>query len=131
MTIAAATCYEVNIFDKRPDPSYGTGAIVEYFGPGADTISATGKASICNMGAELGATCSIFHYDAAMARYLKATGREELADLADHAAELIAARRTIVSGLTLPVFVVHIAALIAPVPALVLGPIIEHLMLGI
>ncbi len=65
----------------------GTGAIVEYFGPGAESISATGKATICNMGAEIGATCSIFHYDAAMARYLKATGREELADLADHYAE--------------------------------------------
>ena len=65
----------------------GTGAIVEYFGPGAASISATGKATICNMGAEIGATCSIFHYDAAMARYLKATGREELADLADHYAE--------------------------------------------
>ncbi len=65
----------------------GTGAIVEYFGPGAASISATGKATICNMGAEIGATCSLFHYDAAMARYLKATGREELADLADHCAE--------------------------------------------
>ncbi|MGZ6896478.1 MAG: aconitate hydratase [Acidimicrobiia bacterium] len=68
----------------------GTGAIVEYFGPGAASISATGKATICNMGAEIGATCSIFHYDAAMARYLKATGREELADLADHYAEHLA-----------------------------------------
>ncbi len=65
----------------------GTGAIVEYFGPGAASISATGKATICNMGAEIGATCSVFHYDDAIARYLKATGREELADLADHSAE--------------------------------------------
>ena len=65
----------------------GTGAIVEYFGPGAASISATGKATICNMGAEIGATCSVFHYDDAIARYLKATGREELADLADHFAE--------------------------------------------
>jgi aconitate hydratase len=65
----------------------GTGAIVEYFGPGAESISATGKATICNMGAEIGATCSVFHYDAAMARYLEATGREGLADLADHYAE--------------------------------------------
>jgi len=61
----------------------GTGAIVEYFGPGADTISATGKATICNMGAEIGATCSVFAYDANMAAYLKATGREAIADAAD------------------------------------------------
>jgi aconitate hydratase len=60
--------------------SGGTGAIVEYFGPGADTISATGKATICNMGAEIGATCSIFPYDDEMAAYLKATGREAIAD---------------------------------------------------
>jgi aconitate hydratase len=64
----------------------GTGAIVEYFGPGADTISATGKATICNMGAEIGATCSVFAYDANMAAYLKATGREAIADAADHVA---------------------------------------------
>jgi aconitate hydratase len=62
----------------------GTGAIVEYFGPGADTISATGKATICNMGAEIGATCSLFGYDQNMAMYLKATGREAIADAADH-----------------------------------------------
>jgi aconitate hydratase len=61
----------------------GTGAIVEYFGPGADSISATGKATICNMGAEIGATCSVFGYDANMAAYLKATGREDIADAAD------------------------------------------------
>ncbi len=61
----------------------GTGAIVEYFGPGTESISATGKATICNMGAEIGATCSLFHYDAAMARYLTATGRAPLAELAD------------------------------------------------
>ncbi|HUF33987.1 MAG TPA: aconitate hydratase [Acidimicrobiales bacterium] len=61
----------------------GTGAIVEYIGPGAATISATGKATICNMGAEIGATTSLFGYDAAMARYLKSTGREEIADRAD------------------------------------------------
>src|SRR6476660_9388187 len=65
----------------------GTGAIVEYFGPGASSISATGKATICNMGAEIGATCSLFHYDDAITRYLKATAREELADLADQFAE--------------------------------------------
>jgi aconitate hydratase len=65
----------------------GTGAIVEYFGPGTETISATGKATICNMGAEIGATCSLFPYDQHAAAYLKATGREALADLADAHAE--------------------------------------------
>jgi aconitate hydratase len=61
----------------------GTGAIVEYFGDGADSLSATGKGTICNMGAEIGATCSIFTYDEKMSAYLKATGREEVAALAD------------------------------------------------
>ena len=61
----------------------GTGAIVEYFGDGADSLSATGKATICNMGAEIGATCSLFTYDAKMSAYLKATEREEVARLAD------------------------------------------------
>jgi aconitate hydratase len=61
----------------------GTGAIVEYFGEGADSLSATGKGTICNMGAEIGATCSIFAYDEKMSSYLKATGREEVALLAD------------------------------------------------
>ena len=61
----------------------GTGAIVEYFGPGADTISATGKATICNMGAEIGATCSVFGYDSHMAEYLQATGRADIAAAAD------------------------------------------------
>ncbi len=61
----------------------GTGAIVEYFGDGADSLSATGKATICNMGAEIGATCSLFTYDSKMASYLKATEREEVARLAD------------------------------------------------
>ena len=65
----------------------GTGAIVEYFGEGAESISATGKATICNMGAEIGATCSLFGYDARSAAYLKATGREAIADLADAHAE--------------------------------------------
>jgi aconitate hydratase len=65
----------------------GTGAIVEYFGPGADSISATGKATVCNMGAEIGATCSVFAYDHNMAQYLKATGREAIADAADKVAD--------------------------------------------
>src|SRR3954453_21071298 len=63
--------------------SGGTGAIVEYFGPGADTITATGKGTICNMGAEIGATTSLFPYDGNMAAYLKATAREEIADAAN------------------------------------------------
>ncbi|HSZ33614.1 MAG TPA: aconitate hydratase [Puia sp.] len=62
----------------------GTGAIVEYFGVGADSLSATGKATICNMGAEIGATCSLFPYDDRMSAYLKATDREEVAILADN-----------------------------------------------
>jgi aconitate hydratase len=61
----------------------GTGAIVEYFGEGAGTISCTGKGTICNMGAEIGATTSIFSYDNKMSVYLKATGRGEAAELAD------------------------------------------------
>ena len=61
----------------------GTGAIVEYFGEGADNMSATGKGTVCNMGAEIGATCSIFAYDEKMSAYLKSTGRAEVAKLAD------------------------------------------------
>ncbi len=67
--------------------SGGTGAIVEYFGPGAESLSATGKGTICNMGAEIGATTSLFGYDAAMARYLSATGRAAVAAAADGVAE--------------------------------------------
>ncbi len=61
----------------------GTGAIIEYFGPGARSLSATGKGTICNMGAEVGATTSLFGYDEAMARYLRATERAEVAEMAD------------------------------------------------
>lgn len=61
----------------------GTGAIVEYFGPGAQALSCTGKGTICNMGAEIGATTSTFGYDESMERYLRATGRDEVADLAN------------------------------------------------
>jgi aconitate hydratase len=61
----------------------GTGHIIEYFGEGAESLSCTGKATICNMGAETGATCSIFGYDASMSAYLKASGREDVAQLAD------------------------------------------------
>ena len=61
----------------------GTGAVVEYFGEGATNMSCTGKGTICNMGAEIGATTSTFGYDESMSRYLKATGREEIAAAAD------------------------------------------------
>jgi len=61
----------------------GTGAIVEYFGEGATSMSCTGKGTICNMGAEIGATTSTFGYDNSMERYLRATGRSEVADLAN------------------------------------------------
>ena len=61
----------------------GTGAIVEYFGEGAKTLSCTGKGTICNMGAEIGATTSTFGYDEAMERYLRATGRDAVADMAN------------------------------------------------
>jgi aconitate hydratase len=61
----------------------GTGAIVEYFGEGATSMSCTGKGTICNMGAEIGATTSTFGYDASMSRYLQSTGRADIAALAD------------------------------------------------
>jgi aconitate hydratase len=65
----------------------GTGAIVEYFGEGANSLSATGKSTICNMGAEIGATTSVFHYDQKMAEYLRATERADIATEADKVAE--------------------------------------------
>jgi aconitate hydratase len=61
----------------------GTGAIVEYFGPGAESMSCTGKGTICNMGAEIGATTSTFGYDDSMRRYLNGTGRAEVAAMAE------------------------------------------------
>ena len=61
----------------------GTGAIIEYFGPGAENLSCTGKGTICNMGAEVGATTSTFGYDESMEKYLRATGRDEVADEAN------------------------------------------------
>jgi len=69
----------------------GTNRVIEYFGPGTASISCTGKGTITNMGAELGATTSIFPYDERMATYFKATGRGELADLANEHAELLRA----------------------------------------
>jgi len=65
----------------------GTGYIVEYFGEGAQSISCTGKGTICNMGAEIGATTSIFGYDKKMSEYLISTGRKEVSDLANQIAE--------------------------------------------
>jgi aconitate hydratase len=67
----------------------GTGCIVEYFGEGAKSLSATGKGTICNMGAEIGATTSTFGYDASMERYLRATGRDEVADAANEIASYL------------------------------------------
>ncbi|MCB9206153.1 MAG: aconitate hydratase [Ignavibacteriales bacterium] len=69
----------------------GTGAIVEYFGEGANSISCTGKGTICNMGAEIGATTSTFAYDEKMAAYLSATGRADVAELANKHAHLLTA----------------------------------------
>ena len=70
--------------------SGGTNAIIEYFGPGAKAISCTGKATITNMGAEVGATCSVFPYDNRMEVYLRSTGRGTIADLANEHFELLA-----------------------------------------
>lgn len=71
--------------------SGGTNSIIEYFGPGTNTISCTGKATITNMGAEVGATCSIFPYDQRMETYLKSTNREKIAELANQNKELLVA----------------------------------------
>ncbi|MGV4461341.1 aconitate hydratase [Ornithobacterium rhinotracheale] len=69
----------------------GTGAIVEYFGEGAKSISCTGKGTICNMGAEIGATCSTFGYDESMERYLRATDRADVADAANEIKDYLTA----------------------------------------
>ncbi|HTX88135.1 MAG TPA: aconitate hydratase [Bacteroidales bacterium] len=74
----------------------GTGLIIEYFGEGAETISATGKGTICNMGAEVGATCSLFSYDRPMKEYLMATGRTEVATLAEKYEEWLRPDREVV-----------------------------------
>src|SRR5438094_1739073 len=73
----------------------GTGAIVEYFGPGAESLSCTGKGTICNMGAEIGATTSIFGYDKKMADYLRGTNRAEVAAEADKIAEHLRADKEV------------------------------------
>ena len=69
----------------------GTGAIIEYFGEGAESMSCTGKGTICNMGAEVGATTSTFGYDKSMERYLRATGRDDVADSANQVKEYLTA----------------------------------------
>lgn len=69
----------------------GTGAIIEYFGPGVDSISCTGMGTICNMGAEVGATTSVFPYNMRMAEYLQATGRSQIASLANEYSQLLKA----------------------------------------
>jgi len=69
----------------------GTGCIIEYFGEGAESLSCTGKATICNMGAEVGATCSVFGYDQSMARYLDSTDRNEISKLAQGVSEHLTA----------------------------------------
>ena len=71
--------------------SGGTNAVIEYFGPGTKSISCTGKATITNMGAEIGATCSIFPYDERMETYLRVTNREKIADLANKHKDLLIA----------------------------------------
>ena len=78
--------------------SGGTNSIIEYFGPGAKTLSCTGKATITNMGAELGATTSIFAFDDSIAEYLKATGRSELADLAKQNSELLSLDEEVINN---------------------------------
>ncbi|MDD4756650.1 MAG: aconitate hydratase, partial [Prolixibacteraceae bacterium] len=69
----------------------GTGAIIEYFGEGARSLSATGKGTICNMGAEVGATTSLFEFDDSMARYLRATGRSKVAEMASEIRDILSA----------------------------------------
>jgi aconitate hydratase len=69
----------------------GTGAVIEYFGEGAKSMSCTGKGTICNMGAEVGATTSTFGYDESMSRYLRSTGRADVADAADSVAKYLTA----------------------------------------
>ncbi len=73
----------------------GTGAIVEYFGPGAKALSCTGKGTICNMGAEIGATTSTFGYDESMERYLRATDRADVADAANAVKEYLTADKEV------------------------------------
>ena len=73
----------------------GTGAIIEYFGPGAESMSCTGKGTICNMGAEVGATTSTFGYDESMERYLRSTNRNDVADAANKVKEYLTADKEV------------------------------------
>jgi len=73
----------------------GTGCVVEYFGPGAESLSCTGKGTICNMGAEIGATTSTFGYDESMERYLRATQRDDVADAANAVKEHLVADKAV------------------------------------
>ena len=73
----------------------GTGAIIEYFGPGAESMSCTGKGTICNMGAEVGATTSTFGYDKSMERYLRSTNRNDVADAANKVKEYLTADKEV------------------------------------
>jgi len=73
----------------------GTGAIIEYFGPGAKSMSCTGKGTICNMGAEVGATTSTFGYDESMERYLRSTNRNDVADAANKVKEYLTADKEV------------------------------------
>jgi aconitate hydratase len=75
----------------------GTGSVIEYFGEGTESLSATGKATICNMGAETGATCSIFGFDKRMYDYLIATGRKEIAEAANNIREHLTADQEVIS----------------------------------
>ena len=76
----------------------GTNAIIEYFGDGTESLSATGKATICNMGAEVGATTSLFAYDKNISEYLKATGREQVAEMADKLADYLKADKEVIES---------------------------------
>ena len=73
----------------------GTGAIIEYFGPGAESMSCTGKGTICNMGAEVGATTSTFGYDESMERYLRSTDRNDVADAANKVKDYLTADKEV------------------------------------
>ena len=76
----------------------GTNAIIEYFGPGAASLSATGKATICNMGAEVGATTSLFPYDERMVTYLEATGRKRVVEMAEYVADDLRADEEVINN---------------------------------
>ena len=91
-----ATPKDVILFlAKKMKVSGGTNSIIEYFGPGTNSISCTGKATITNMGAEIGATCSIFPYDERMVIYMQATDRQKVVELANQNRYLLVADKEI------------------------------------